>query len=240
MSTAGSAVPAAARSVVVVLAAGSGSRLDAEVPKAFAEVGGRPIVEVAASAAGRSEAVDALVVTVPAGMQEQAARLLEGVEVPVAVVAGAGSRHGSVAAALRAIPDGAEIIVCHDAARVLAPPASFTEVIDALRVSGADGVVPGVAMHDTIKRVRDGVVAETVPRDDLRAAQTPQAFRAPALRSAHERAAATGEVFTDDAAAVEADGGRVVVIPGDEKNFKITNADDLRRADALMSGATRA
>jgi 2-C-methyl-D-erythritol 4-phosphate cytidylyltransferase len=239
------ALPREVRAVVVILAAGSGERLGAGVPKAFVELAGRPLVALAASAAAGARSVDALVVAVPAGLRERAATLLEDIARPVAIVTGGDSRHASVSSALDAIPPGAEIIVCHDAARALAGPGLFDAVIDALETSSppADGVVPGIPVRDTIKWVRGDEVVRTPAREDLVAVQTPQAFRAGALRAAHRRATGTGPgpatSFTDDAGAVEAAGGRVLVIPGDEGNRKITDEDDLRLAAARTLDAGR-
>jgi len=120
----------------------------------------------------------------------------------------------------------------HDAARPLASRALFARVVAAVR-AGADAAIPGVPVADTVKRVRDHVVVETVPRDDLVAVQTPQAFRRAALEAAHE----TEGVGTDDAALVEAAGGTVVVVEGEPQNLKLTLVADLELARALIEGA---
>jgi len=147
----------------------------------------------------------------------------------VRTVAGGATRSDSVRAGLGSVPDGVEIVVVHDAARPLATPALFERVIDAVR-AGADAAVPAVAIPDTVKRVRDGHVVETVPRDDLVAVQTPQAFRRAALDHAH-----TGNgIETDDAALVEAAGGKVVIVPGEPRNLKLTHADDLDVLRAML------
>jgi 2-C-methyl-D-erythritol 4-phosphate cytidylyltransferase len=118
----------------------------------------------------------------------------------------------------------------HDAARPLATDALFAAVIGAVR-DGADGAVPGLPVADTIKRVDGERVVETVPREELVAVQTPQAFRAGALRAAH-RDRADG---TDDAALVERDGGKVVVVAGDPANVKVTGPDDLELIVAMRA-----
>ena len=138
------------------------------------------------------------------------------------VVNGGATRSDSVRAGLAAVPDDAEVIVVHDAARPFAPAALFEAVVAAIR-NGADGAVPGVAVTDTIKQVAGGQVVATLDRDSLVAVQTPQAFSAQALRRAH----AGGAEASDDAALVEAAGGRVVVVPGDPANTKITLRTDL-------------
>jgi 2-C-methyl-D-erythritol 4-phosphate cytidylyltransferase len=148
-----------------------------------------------------------------------------------AIVVGGPERSDSVRAGLSAVPDAAEIIVVHDAARPLATFALFGEVVMTVR-EGADGAIPGVRPVDTIKQVDEtGVVRATLERAELRAVQTPQAFRATALRQAHQSA----ERATDDATLVEAIGGKIVVVLGDLQNVKITHEADLTYAAHLLS-----
>jgi 2-C-methyl-D-erythritol 4-phosphate cytidylyltransferase len=148
-----------------------------------------------------------------------------------AVVVGGPERSDSVRAGLSAVPDAAEVIVVHDAARPLATFALFGEVVMTVR-EGADGAVPGVRPIDTIKQVDEaGVVRASLDRGELRAVQTPQAFLATALRQAHR----SGERATDDAALVEAIGGKVVVVLGELQNIKITHEADLAYAAQLLS-----
>jgi 2-C-methyl-D-erythritol 4-phosphate cytidylyltransferase len=232
--------------VAVVLAAGVGERLGASAPKAFLEIGGRPILTVAVAAAIACPEVQAIVVTVPGGMERSGAEMCSdmagGSSKPVRVVAGGSSRQASVRAALAEIGDASRIVVCHDAARPLATPGLFSSVVRSLAAAspGVHGVIPVVAVADTLKRVEGDQVVGTEPRDGLRAAQTPQAFRGPALRGAHERAAEAGLEFTDDASVVEWAGGRVLAISGEPRNFKITTDDDLAHAGALLSGTAHA
>jgi 2-C-methyl-D-erythritol 4-phosphate cytidylyltransferase len=140
-------------------------------------------------------------------------------------VAGGDRRSDSVRAGLATIPETAEIVVVHDAARPFAQRSLFDAVIDAV-VAGADAAVPGVSVTDTVKRIDTGEVVETLDRDTLVAVQTPQAFAAAALRKAH----AGAPDASDDAALVEAQGGRVVVVPGDPGNYKITTPRDMSHA----------
>jgi 2-C-methyl-D-erythritol 4-phosphate cytidylyltransferase len=223
------------RAIAIVVAAGSGSRLGVEEPKAFLTIGGRPIVEVAVERTLGSPAIRAVVVTAPSGAEERMRAVLAAVAPEAVVVAGGATRQASVRAGLAATPDGAEVIVVHDAARPFAPPELFTEVVERV-VSGADAAVPVLPIPDTIKRVRDGAVISTEPRDDLVLAQTPQAFRAQLLRVYHERARTEGREVTDDAALFESAGARVVTVAGDPRNFKITTALDLAHADELRGG----
>lgn len=208
----------------IVVAAGAGSRFGDAVPKQFLELGGVRLIDWALAAAGG--ACDRVVVVLPAS------HLAAPVPAGVVPVAGGPTRSGSVRAGLAAVPDDAAVIVVHDAARPLADPALFERVVSAVR-GGADGAVPGVPVADTIKRVdpTGGVVVETLDRPALRAVQTPQAFAPAVLRRAH----AHGDDATDDAALVEAIGGRVVMVEGDPVNLKVTGPDDLVRAEELLT-----
>jgi 2-C-methyl-D-erythritol 4-phosphate cytidylyltransferase len=217
--------------VVVLLAAGEGERIG-RGPKAFLDIGGRPILAVAAEGAARCPDVDALVVAVPAGAQEHASRMLPQSK-PAVVVAGGKGRQDSVRLALQSVPEDVQVVVCHDAARPFAAPELFTSVIRAVGPD-ADGVVPALPPSDTVKRVVDGFVEMTLPREELRLVQTPQAFSAAALREAHRRARESGVVRTDDAGLLEWAGFRVRVVAGEPVNFKITSADDLARAERFV------
>lgn len=204
-----------------MVAAGGGTRFGAA--KQFVRLGGASVVDRAVGTA--REACDGVVVVLPADARWQPP---DGVHSTV----GGATRSESVRAGLAVVPADADVVVVHDAARPLATRRLFDAVIAAVE-GGADGAVPGVPVADTIKRVRDGRVEETVPRDGLFAAQTPQAFRAAALRAAHAR----GTTETDDAALIEADGGTVVLVEGERRNFKLTLVDDLELAQALIEGA---
>jgi 2-C-methyl-D-erythritol 4-phosphate cytidylyltransferase len=204
----------------IVVAGGGGERFGGA--KQFAPLGAATVVDW--SVATARSACDEVVVVVPADSDWQPLAA-------VCVTAGGATRSDSVRAGLARVPPEVDVVVVHDAARPLASPALFARVIAAVR-DGADAAVPGLPIPDTVKRVRDGVVVQTVPRTDLVAVQTPQAFR----RDALERAHAGGGVDTDDAALVEAEGGRVVIVEGDPRNLKVTVADDLALARALLEG----
>jgi 2-C-methyl-D-erythritol 4-phosphate cytidylyltransferase len=203
----------------VVVAAGTGARFGSL--KQYEQLGDRRVLDWALECT--RAVADGVVLVVP---PERAGESEPGVD---AVVAGADTRAGSVRAGLAAVPHEAEVVVVHDAARPLASVALFQEVVKAVRV-GADGAVPGIPVADTVKVVDDGQVTETLDRARLVAVQTPQAFAAGMLRRAHEDAAEG----TDCAALVEAAGGRVVVVPGEEANAKITSQHDLLVARSLI------
>ncbi|MCU1375880.1 MAG: ispD [Actinomycetia bacterium] len=201
----------------VVVAAGSGDRYGA--PKQYERLGDRRVLDWSLAAA-RSVA-DGVVVVV------SSARGTDPEPGADVVVVGGATRSASVRAGLAAVPGDAAVVVVHDAARPAATPALFAAVVAAVR-AGADGAVPGVAVVDTVKRVADGVVVETLDRTTLVAVQTPQAFRATVLRAAH----AGEDEATDDGALVESAGGRVVVVPGEPANVKLTTPADLDRLAA--------
>ncbi len=204
----------------IVVAAGAGSRFGGA--KQFADLGGRRVADWAIEAA--SAATDGVVVVVPPGT------LLE-----PGTVAGGATRAESVRCGLAAVPDDVEIVVVHDAARPFAGRALFDAVVAAVR-SGADGAVPALPVADTVKQVdAAGVVVATPERATLVAVQTPQAFRAGALRQAHDG----GGEGTDDASLVEAAGGRVVTVAGDPANRKLTVPDDLEWARQRVVGERR-
>jgi len=135
---------------------------------------------------------------------------------------------------LAVVPADTESVAVHDAARCLASPALFSRVIRA--ADFADGAIPILPVSDTVKRIEDGMVAATVPREDLALAQTPQVFRADSLRDVHIRGAAEGLSFTDDAAMFEWAGLRVATVVGEQTNFKITSRADVLRAAAALGG----
>jgi 2-C-methyl-D-erythritol 4-phosphate cytidylyltransferase len=220
-----------ARATAIVLGAGAGARLGDGPPKAFREVDGESILLRAVRAAAASPSVVAIVVTVPAGAEPDAEAMLDGVGAPVTVVAGGATRQASVRAALAWVPATTPVVAVHDAARCWASPALFDRVVRAV-ADGADGAVPVVAVTDTVKRVEDDRVVDTIDRRELRLVQTPQAFRREVLVAAHERAAEAGVVdATDDAALVEGS-AHVLVVEGDVANVKITTAHDLARSSA--------
>lgn len=215
----------------VVVAAGEGTRFGRS--KAFVGLAGIPMIGHSLIAFAKVSAIEGVVLVVAASQLEEG-RALAAATVPaitVEVVAGGASRQASVRAGLAAVPGGAAHVVVHDAARPLVTTALVEATLGAL--AAASGAVTAVPAHDTLKRERDGVVVETVPRDDLWRAQTPQAFRADVLRRAHEHA--SDDDATDDAALLERIGERVVIVPGDERNLKVTAPEDLRIAEALLA-----
>lgn len=216
---------------VIVVAAGSGTRLGAPEPKAFVEIGGRSILEQALATVFDSVEPAQVVVVAPPSHLQLARTLSAGVAGAaggyLTVVPGASSRQGSVAAGLAALAPGIDVVLVHDAARALAPAVLFARVAAAVRESRA-GVIPSLPVSDTVKRVADGTVLDTVDRSDLVHVQTPQGFPRRELDAAY---AAAASEYTDDAALFSASGHRVRTVAGDADAFKITTPWDLRRAE---------
>ncbi|MGH9028164.1 MAG: 2-C-methyl-D-erythritol 4-phosphate cytidylyltransferase [Acidimicrobiales bacterium] len=205
----------------VVVAAGRGTRFGGQ--KQFAMIRGRPMVDWSVAAA-RSVS-DGVVLVVPSGDGRLSGEGARGADF---VVAGGETRSSSVRAGIERVPAEAEVIVVHDGARPLASARLFREVVDAV-ANGADAAVPGIEPSDTLKRVDGDAVVDTLARDEVKAVQTPQAFKAGLLRSAHR----SGAEATDDAGLVETLGATVRVVPGDPRNLKVTTPADLELVQAL-------
>lgn len=219
---------------VVVVAAGSGTRLGAGRPKAFVELAGATLLEHAVRGVLAS-GPDEVVVVVPEALVAPARAIVDPLlgtgRAAVTVVPGGAERTDSVAAGLAELSGSIGLVLVHDAARCLTPVAVFERVLRALAM-GAKGAIPGVPVVDTIKVVDDGgVITGTPARSSLRAVQTPQGFDREVLTAAH----GSGSTATDDAALVEALGHAVVVVEGDERALKVTTPADLIRAERLLA-----
>jgi 2-C-methyl-D-erythritol 4-phosphate cytidylyltransferase len=203
-------------------------------PKAFLDLSGRPLLVRTALVFEACPGVDAIVVVVPAELTQDARTLLDGIRKLRAVVAGGVRRQDSVLEGLKQAPDGFDgVVLVHDAARPFTAPALIEGVARAAREQGA--ALPVLPIVDTVKRTRDGVVLETLDREELGSAQTPQGFRYGLLCRAYEEAIRDGVTLTDEAMAVERIGGRVVAVPGTEANRKLTTPSDWAWAEALLA-----
>jgi 2-C-methyl-D-erythritol 4-phosphate cytidylyltransferase len=238
---------AGARDVAVVVpAAGAGTRLGGAMPKALCELQGEALLAHAARRLLAAGSVGCLVVAAPAGHERAVRGILDALTVgadravtgtadpSVVVVTGGAERQQSVAAALARLPAGFEIILVHDAARALTPPATVDAVAAAVR-AGWDAVVPVVPVVDTITQVDpSGLSHGHLDRAALRAVQTPQGFRRAVLAEAH-RCAAGPVTATDDASMVARLGIPVHTVPGSAQAFKITTAADLAYAGTVLA-----
>jgi 2-C-methyl-D-erythritol 4-phosphate cytidylyltransferase len=216
----------------VLAAAGRGERLGSERPKAFARLAGRPLLAESLERLEGSDWIDAIVVAAPPDWEEPSILVAEeiGAGKVSSCVTGGESRSESVRLALAEVPDDAAVVLVHDAARPLLSDLVIERVLAPLG-EGWDGAVPGLPVSDTIKRVEGERVVETLPRSELAAVQTPQAFVASALR-----AALSGDLAgaSDCASLVEARGGRIKVVEGDRRLLKVTDPEDLALVESWI------
>lgn len=220
----------------IVPAAGRGERLGPGAPKAMRPLGGTPMLVHAVRAMLRARQVDLVVVAAPPGGEDEVASVLANHDVgkEVRVVAGGATRQESVRRALDSLPAEVDIVLVHDAARPLTPSEIADAVVNRVR-AGADAVVPGLPVADTIKRVNGaGTVTETLQRSELVAVQTPQGFARAVLARAHDAAGVDGFTASDDAGLVERLGVAVAVVAGSDEAFKVTRPADLVLAEALL------
>jgi 2-C-methyl-D-erythritol 4-phosphate cytidylyltransferase len=215
----------------VIVAAGSGQRLAAGMPKALVPLHGRPLLAWALDAFAGHPDIDSVVVVAP---PDAIAAVEDCAGGRAVVVAGGASRQASVELGLAALGPEIGLVLVHDAARPLLPGSVISAVVAALR-AGEQAVIPVLAVADTIKRVDGaGQVVATLDRTELRAVQTPQGFSRQALDAAHRAATERSLTdVTDDAGLLEALGVPVRTVPGDERCFKVTGPYDLRLAHAL-------
>jgi 2-C-methyl-D-erythritol 4-phosphate cytidylyltransferase len=209
--------------VVLVVAAVRGERLGTPVPKAFAILAGRPMVEWSVAALREVAAIGEIVVALP-----------EGVAAPDGTIGvpGGTQRSHSVRAALAAAAGHEDVVLVHDAARPLVTPALVAACLDAL--GDADAAIAAAPVTDTIKECEDGRVVRTLDRARLWAVQTPQVFRRAALQRALDQDDEALGAATDDAALVEALGGTVRIVAAPPDNLKVTTPLDLRVAELLL------
>jgi 2-C-methyl-D-erythritol 4-phosphate cytidylyltransferase len=211
--------------VALVVAAGRGERLGKPVPKAFANLAGRPMVEWSVATLQRVAAVTEIVVALPPGVAAPGGTI---------GVPGGSERSHSVRAALAAASDD-DVVVVHDAARPLVTPELVRACLDAL--GDADAAIAAAPVTDTIKECADGRVVRTLDRSRLWAVQTPQVFRRAALQRALDQDHEALGAATDDASLVEAMGGTVHVVAAPRENLKVTTELDLRVAEMLLREA---
>lgn len=227
------------QALAILVAAGRGERMGAGRPKAFRDLAGEPLLLKAAQVFERAPSVEAIVAVVPSDEVEAARDLLAPLRKLRAVVAGGARRQDSVLEGLKQAPEGFDgVVLVHDAARPFVDVPLVEAVLGAAGESGA--ALPVLGLVDTVKRVRDGRVLETLDRSELGAAQTPQGFRFRLLVEAYEAAFRDGITLTDEAMAVERLGIRVTAVPGSARNRKITTPEDLAWAEGVASGAVRA
>lgn len=223
---------------VVLLAAGKGERLGANVPKAFVELAGKSLLEHSVFRALATKNLKQLIIAVPESHLEQTLdfeKQLSNQGIDIRVVVGGRTRQESVSESLAVLTGGIDIVLVHDSARSLASTELFNRVAEAV-FENQIGVIPALQVADTIKKYKGDVIEETIERSNLVRAQTPQGFPASVLVAAH--VGATQE-FTDDAALIQSIGGTVMMIPGEEQAMKITTAEDFERAQTYLLAHAR-
>ena len=213
------------RIAAILVAAGSGTRFGADMPKQFLRLSGRPVIRHAAETLARhAELIQ------PVGDPTLIAQALQGMRILPPIPGGA-TRQQSVRIGLEALERHApDVVLIHDAARPFIPPNTIPALLRVLEQ--APGAIPAAPVADTLKLVDDGQITRTVPRTGLYRAQTPQAFRYSTILAAH-RSDTTDA--TDDAALLESVGERVVIVEGSEDNIKITYPDDLARLERMLT-----
>src|SRR5580698_7130650 len=235
----------------IIVAAGSGTRLGFEVPKAFVDLAGRSLLSYSLQTIAAVAAIEEAVIALPAGMDSRARADIKaaGLEIPVKLTQGGAERQDSVRIALDLTSSEAELVVVHDAARPFATPTMFEAALSAAARSG--GAIVATPLADTLKRIdvdeaeddehgagdraHARIIVATVARAGLWQAQTPQAFRRDLLIRAHRRAVLEGIAATDDAHLVELLGAKVEIVEGSALNFKITTAADLHLAELTVT-----
>ncbi|MDX6400299.1 MAG: 2-C-methyl-D-erythritol 4-phosphate cytidylyltransferase [Gaiellaceae bacterium] len=228
------ALPPVGETWAILVGAGAGDRLGADRPKAFVRFRGRTMLAASLAVFDDHPAIDGIVCVVPAGYEDRATLVVDDLlaDKVSAAVAGGATRARSVAEGLVAVPASAAFVLVHDAARPLVTSELIDRVMAGL-TAGAEAVIPGVPMVDTVKRVAGGRVLETLARDELVSVQTPQGFTRAVLA---EALAAEFEGATDCASLAEHIGRAVTVVEGDPGNYKITSPEDLARADPPQGG----
>lgn len=215
----------------IIVAAGMGERLGAGRPKAFVEIAGAALVVHAVRAFAAATSISGIVVVVPAQLLDHARRILPG---GVTVTAGGDTRQESVSGGLGACSRDARVIAVHDAARPLISPRLIDRTVGALAAPW-DAVAPGEPLVDTLKLVDERqAVLRTVDRRGIWAVQTPQVAARATLERVHARVASGADAATDDLSLIERAGGRVRLIEGERRNFKITHVEDLTLAEQLL------
>lgn len=219
--------------LAILVAAGRGTRMGAERPKAFLSLAGESLLVRSVRALGAAPSVDEIVAVVPQEQREEATAMLRGLPKVRAVVAGGERRQDSVRKGLEQAPkDFDGVVLVHDAARPLVEVEVIEAVVAAAREHGA--ALPVLPVSDTVKKVRDGRVVETLDRSQLAGAQTPQGFEFSLLTRAYENALRERLTLTDEAMAVERLGEPVVTVAGSARNRKITTPEDLAWACHLL------
>lgn len=219
----------------IILAAGSGKRMGGAVPKQLIEIAGKPVLQYTLEKFQACRDIDLIYVVLPPVLAGKYSRIIAtdwGIKKLAKVVEGGAERHTSVLAGLQELDDRVDIAMIHDGVRPFVSMRILQDSIKAAQDHGA--VVVGLSPKDTVKRIAGNFVRETIDRDQLLLAQTPQTFRKELIIEANQRASRENFFSTDDVALVERMGHEVVVVQGDWRNIKITSPEDLVIAKAFL------
>jgi 2-C-methyl-D-erythritol 4-phosphate cytidylyltransferase / 2-C-methyl-D-erythritol 2,4-cyclodiphosphate synthase len=230
--------PKSGKIAAIVVAAGRGNRAAREVPKQYVSVGGEPMLRRTIRAFASHDAVDAILTVIGDGDATRYREAVAGLPKLLPPVTGGSTRQDSVRNGLEALAgDPPRLVLVHDAARPFVSPDVIGSVIDAC--DEAHGAIPVLAITETVKRVEDGAIAATIPREALATAQTPQGFPFAAIIAAHRSAAMAGRNdLTDDAAVAQLAGLAVRAVEGDRANMKITTPADFSAAERMLATAS--
>lgn len=217
----------------IIVAAGSGTRFDSEIPKQFIEINGKPLIMHALERFEKCSSVNAIVLVLAEDRIEnfKSSRWFSGLTKLSKIVIGGPSRAESVLNGLKAVDRSTDIVAVHDGARPFVTSDEISRTISKAKEVGAACLVTSVT--DTIKGIDGDRIVETVDRRRLRRALTPQAFRYDIIVEAFEKADLT-ETVTDECFLVEKIGKQIGIVPGSSRNIKITHADDLLLAEAFL------
>ena len=219
----------------IIVAAGTGSRLNSEIPKQFIEVAGKPVIVHTLERFDACPAVDEIVLVLGADAAESFSEELRnyGLRKPIRIAIGGASRAESVLNGLNAAVRSTEIVAVHDGARPLVTVDEITRTIERAQQTGAACLVAPVT--DTIKEIRGGSISATLDREKLRRALTPQCFRLELLKRAFEAGPVDSSV-TDECYLVEKLGVEIAIVEGSSRNIKITHPEDLAFAEMFLRG----
>lgn len=215
---------------VIIVAAGSGVRLGTKTPKAFVKINGLPLLEYSLKAFQGCKGINEMILVKPPSHRINGSSLFDKYPKLTAIVSGGKERLDSVRAGINMISPDSGIVLIHDAARPLIEPGQIESVIRMVKKHGA--AVLASPVTDTIKKVSSGRITGTLDRSQLWKAQTPQGFKTSVLGKSHFNQKNTA--VTDDSQLVEMMNGKVYIVPGDDKNIKITTPIDLEIATWLL------
>ncbi|MGO9021388.1 MAG: 2-C-methyl-D-erythritol 4-phosphate cytidylyltransferase [Syntrophobacteraceae bacterium] len=228
------------KTCVIVPAAGSGTRIGGAIPKQFIRLGGKPLLAHTLSTLANLPFISIVFLIVAEGHIPDAVEVVSGwsrqraSHVPeISIIAGGAERRDSVYNGLKKLPAECDWVMIHDAVRPFASSGLIKAVWEGARTAGA--CIAAIPSTDTVKHARDGVVRQTLSRDEIWLVQTPQVFRKQIVLAAYEKAVSAGWTGTDDASFVERMGVPVSIVNGERTNIKVTTPEDLQWAEWFLS-----